>query len=507
MLPRVKINFENGALGIVADSEDGVLGLLTTGVPVGATFALGTAYVIYGLASLAALGITGLPVGTTAATAEINVNAIGVDGDTITVKYGGLVLGVYTKTAAEANIGQVMLGIRDAIATGGTNYTVNLSGTLNVKAPLAAGSTPNGTALTIETTGTISANATAFVNGVTSVVNQNIYDFAELFYAQAGEGVELWLMAFPNTVTVTQMVSSTDVTKAIALINAAKGRIRALIIDRLPATSYVPTITNGLDADITTAIAEADLLGKWTADVKFAPVFTLLPGMYYSGNPVDLADLKQGSRNRVGILIGDTVANSNRAAMGLLAGRIASIPVQRNIGRVKDGAMKTLTAFIKNLEVEKADVSLIHDKGYITFRTWVSRAGYYFSDDPLATLATDDYNHITARRTIDKAFRIAYSAVLKLALDELPTTATGTLQATFCKSWQKDIVDAIANSMSANGELSVDQTDPNDKGVICFINPAQKPSQTSRFDISLKVRPFGYGRYINVNLGFATVTA
>ena len=34
MLPRVKINFENGALGSVAPSEDGVIGLIVTGYAV-----------------------------------------------------------------------------------------------------------------------------------------------------------------------------------------------------------------------------------------------------------------------------------------------------------------------------------------------------------------------------------------------------------------------------------------------------------------------------------------
>ena len=40
MLPRVKINFENGALGSVAPSEDGVIGLIVTGYAVTKFFEL-----------------------------------------------------------------------------------------------------------------------------------------------------------------------------------------------------------------------------------------------------------------------------------------------------------------------------------------------------------------------------------------------------------------------------------------------------------------------------------
>ena len=42
---------------------------------------------------------------------------------------------------------------------------------------------------------------------------------------------------------------------------------------------------------------------------------------------------------RVGVLIGDTISQSKGAAIGILAGKLASIPVQRHIGRVKDGAL------------------------------------------------------------------------------------------------------------------------------------------------------------------------
>lgn len=59
MLPRVKIYFENGVLGQVAEMADGCLGLLALGaVAVADTFALGEAYKLKGVASLEALGVT-----------------------------------------------------------------------------------------------------------------------------------------------------------------------------------------------------------------------------------------------------------------------------------------------------------------------------------------------------------------------------------------------------------------------------------------------------------------
>jgi hypothetical protein len=66
-LPRVKISFENGALGGVAPSEDGVCGLVAYATAVSTTFALDTPYLITKLDGLVALGITSEATGANAA--------------------------------------------------------------------------------------------------------------------------------------------------------------------------------------------------------------------------------------------------------------------------------------------------------------------------------------------------------------------------------------------------------------------------------------------------------
>src|SRR5690554_430663 len=58
MLPRVKIIFENGAIGAVAPSEDGVIGIIASGVEVVDKFALSTPYLLTKLSDLTALEIT-----------------------------------------------------------------------------------------------------------------------------------------------------------------------------------------------------------------------------------------------------------------------------------------------------------------------------------------------------------------------------------------------------------------------------------------------------------------
>ncbi|ASZ14873.1 hypothetical protein KTO58_19765 [Chitinophaga pendula] len=339
--------------------------------------------------------------------------------------------------------------------------------------------------------------------GITVANNPALHKLLREFYAEAGDGTEVWIYGVPNTVNMTDML---DVTKANAraLMEAARGNLRGLIVSYLPAEGYTPVIVDGLDGDVYTAMAKGQELAKWSAETKYAPVFVIIEGRGYSGSVIALKDLSTAANNSVGILIGDTVKNSGGAAMGLLAGRIAKVPVHRNIGRVRDGAIATTTAFIKDTIVELADIESIHNKGYITLRSYAGRSGYFFTDDPLATGPTDDYKYLARRRTIDKAYRIAYDTLLEELLSEIPVTDSGQLQPIIVKTWQGRVERAIATAMTANGELSADVTDPNDRGVICVIDEQQNVVSTSRIVVQLRVRPFGYARYVDVLLGFTT---
>ena len=217
-----------------------------------------------------------------------------------------------------------------------------------------------------------------------------------------------------------------------------------------------------------------------------------------------MPDLTEQGYNRVGILVGDTSQNSTGAAMGVLAGKLAACPVQRHIGRVRDGSLAITTCYIGSKDATVADVETLNNKGYITFRTFVGKAGYFFADDHLATAVADDYRSIARRRTIDKAYRIAYDTMLNHVNDEIPVTNEGTLVPSMCKAWESELEAAIMNNMTANGELGVDASDDSDTGVRCFIDYNQKVLSTSRIEIALSVKPYGYAKYIEVKLGFLT---
>jgi len=403
MLPRVKIFFENGALGSVIPSADGVVGLVSTAVAVGTSFELAKPYILRRLEDLIALGIE----------------------------------------------------------------------------------TPKG--------------------GVTTD-NEFLYRHVKEFYDEAGDGAELWIIGFPNTLKPSDLVDKTQDTAKL-LIQAASGRLHAIAVAYEPASGYTPTVTKGIDADIDLAMLNAQVLAEWATESLFAPLFFVLEAREFNGNVTNLEDLSTKSYNRVGVLLGDTQEDSKGAAVGLLLGRIAKIPVQRHIGRVRDLALRILDAFVGNKKASLADVEGIHNKGFITFRTFTAKSGFFFSDDSLATAVSDDYRSIARRRTIDKAYRIAYLTLLEFLNDEIPITDSGELVPAMVKSWESDVETTIVNQMTAEGNLGVDTTDPNDKGVKCFIDYQQKVVSTGKLVVSLQVKPYGYAKYIDVKLGFITINS
>ncbi len=207
------------------------------------------------------------------------------------------------------------------------------------------------------------------------------------------------------------------------------------------------------------------------------------------------------------VLIGDTVANSKGACAGLLAGRIAAIPVQRSVARVKSGAIKATQLYLGSQPAELGNPDIINDAGYICSRTFIGKAGYYWCNDHLATADSDDYKLIQRRRVIDKAYRIAYKTLVDELGDEIPVTDDGYIPAPTVKSIQNKVETSIANQMTLYGNLCVNPSNSNDTGVQCYIDYRQNVVATSLLQIQLRVKPHGYPKYIDVYLGFKTTNA
>jgi hypothetical protein len=383
----------------------------------------------------------------------------------------------------------------------------NVCGILTTGVAVLAGEGISGFAL--KTTYVLTKFDDLAALGITEANNPGIVDLISDFYNQCGDGVTVYLKAFANTVTMTEMITRTTEDGIEEMLRRAQGQIRMIFVHRTPAEAYEADVEGGIDTDAQEAAAAAQVTCDWAESTLKAPCMAIIAGLFYTGDPADLTDMSESTLNRVGIMIGSN-HEDGLCSIGLLAGRLAAIPVQRNIGRVKDGAIAGITKAYyggSDTPVGDTDPTMIHDKGYITLRTIIGRSGIFFVDDPLCAPDTDDYNHITARRTVDKAYRIAYDTLINELLDEIPVTAEGKITPAFAKGLENKVESAIVNSMTANNNLGNDPTDAKDTGVKCFCDYDQNIVATGQLKITLKVKPYGYARYIEVTLGFQTLTA
>lgn len=320
------------------------------------------------------------------------------------------------------------------------------------------------------------------------------YKAIKEFYEEAGTGAQLWVMVISQAIDMETAFDKAETDYAVKLLNAAGGGIRMFTIVRNPSPGYTPTIANGVDTDVQAAIVKAQSLAEEYVK-QYKPLRIILPAYAYNDTASDLEDLKTRTDNRVAILIGDSISGSS-AGVGILLGRLASQPVMRNVGRVKTGALPIINGYIGTQTVEAAtgDIAVLHGKGYITLRQHVGKAGYYFTDDPTATAATDDYSQLSLGRVIDKAIFLAYTVYVEELLDEvLIDPNTGQISTAQAKYLQTIVESAINVAMTANNEIS---------GVAAQVDPSQNVLSTSKIVVKLRITPVGYTRTIEIDLGF-----
>lgn len=313
------------------------------------------------------------------------------------------------------------------------------------------------------------------------------------FYGEAKKGAELWFMLVPAAVTLTEMADKNN-PYGKKLLSDAKGKIRVLGFLKKSGTGE--TITEGLDADVHTAVVKAQALADDFAD-RYYPVRTVIGGNKFSGIAADLKDYSTTEFNRVSILLANN-DGSKEASIGLFLGRHAIIPSQRKLSRVKDGAVEPIAAYFSNGDaVETLDTAWdsISSKNYIFLRNFANRSGYWFTGDQTLTLPTDDFKTQSRGLVMDEAILIAYDTMIEELSDEIPVTESGTVHPAIIKSWQNKIDKNINQNMVQLGKLSAAKS---------FIDEKQDVLTAENMDIDLQLLPVGYSDFITIKIGFTT---
>ena len=308
---------------------------------------------------------------------------------------------------------------------------------------------------------------------------------------------QVWIMPVIDTVTMKEICDKTETPCYLKkLLEDSEYAVNVVGVCRVPNGAYVPTYDNGLDDDVADAIVTANSLAE-DMIAQGTPVIVIIEGRDYQGVTGDLVSLKTMALNHCAVVICGTDDADLSASVGLVLGAISNIPVQRNIGRVKNGALPITEAYLSDgtSVVLNADIETIHDKGYITIRKFLTRAGFYFSDDPTATADTDDLNTISKRRVINKAVRYAVDTYTDEINEEVILNSDGTISVQSAKYIQSKVESALKTAMLAEGNCS---------DVKAFVDPAQNVLTNNKITVRVRIIPVGQSKEIEVELGFTT---
>lgn len=319
--------------------------------------------------------------------------------------------------------------------------------------------------------------------------NKDAYRHISEFYSVAGTGAKLWLLASAGTTKLSELVNADlPVCPAKVLLNAAGGEIVALGLTSIADSG---TTLDGLDNEVYSAMTKAQILAD-EYQKKIMPFVSVIEGRKFTGDADILRDLKTESKYRNSIALCSTLTDGS-ASVGLVLGRIAAIPVQRKISRVKSGALPIDFGYLSDGKAiqDRDDLETIHGKRFIILRKFPNKSGYFFNGDFTATSATDDLNIIARIRTIDKAMKIAYNTYVEELDDDVEVNDDGTLNKSLA-AYLKSIIEQQVNNTMA-GEISK-FTATVDTSVDILAGNPQK--------IYLDIVPKGYLSTIRVVLGF-----
>lgn len=173
------------------------------------------------------------------------------------------------------------------------------------------------------------------------------------------------------------------------------------------------------------------------------------------------------------------------------------LPIQKKIDELKTLAKEldvaTLVDGTLMTDLLPTDLDVMSSKRYLFLRKHVGQSGSYWNDSFTADKPESDYGYIENNRTIDKAVRGIYKALLPHLSGPVRVDAsTGKISVgtiTFLETLAEDTL----VRMERDGELS---------GFNVIIDPNQSILGTSKLAVVVKLIPVGVLREIKVSIGF-----
>ncbi|AOW09518.1 DUF2586 family protein [Flavobacterium gilvum] len=330
----------------------------------------------------------------------------------------------------------------------------------------------------------------AVSKGYTAVAEPFLNAFIQLFYQELGGNQALRILGVEDTMTLTQMATSTNANGLKKLLNSAQGEITVVGLIRKPAGSYAMVADHFLDKDVEDALLAAKTLGQYQQGIN-KPVRILIEGRT-NDLEADLFEPNEVGNGFAGVVLSSNVADGSSAGgVALALARAVKYGSHIKIGSGQNGALTIPQAYIGDKTIEEyfpEELDAFADAGFILMHRRDGAAGYYFGRDNMAT--DDDFRILVHGRVIDKAQRVAVAAATPLLETTVRVNADGTINATDAKHLE-DTIEQQLKSQLAGQVSDVDVNVPTDSNII----------NTSTGGIEVKVLPLGYMTWITVTIG------
>jgi hypothetical protein len=535
-MPQNDVSFiRTNGIGRRATSLDHVSGIMfyTDSLPAGFTVS-DNIKPLLSLQDAEDLGIVDTHTDETVATGgNALITTPGSEDDVNKITIDGVTLGSYTVANGD-DAAAVAVGLRAAINALTIKHGFSAAGsTANVAitAPAKMGAVPNNATLAFSSTGTGAATMTQFSSGAGSLLAVMHYHISDFFRIKP-DG-KLWIGLFPT--------GTFDATEISDMRAESEGEIRQIGVF-IHATTFASSQLSSIQTELTTARTEHEnIYGVMHADCSSLTLSNLANLTSLSNNKVQPLIGEDGNYHQaaysasVSYLAGDKVKWLNRtysvvkactgeacydtdyfseislnlpdivgysvSTLGNMLGNYAKALVSQSPANPElfpqtDGNTLSEAGFASTDLYKDISTSLrnqLNDYHYTYIRTFPGVAGVYYNDSYTATAETDDYATGENNRTMDKAERLMYTALVPKLSGTINLNEDGTLSQASINEYEA-IVRAELESMLIAGEVSAYDVE---------IDATQDILQNSELQITVTIVPLGIARKIVVNNAYA----
>ena len=503
-LNNITFNLGQGGLGRPLPGEDHISGLIfyTAGsLPSGFSVS-NRIKQFFSLADAEAAGIVGDYSDETKATASYLVTAVGGNGDTVEMKVAEpfsrvVSLGVYTKVAADSTAANVATAIAAVINAGtlthGYTATVNTA-TVTITARPGLGiylNTGSPVTATYSAGATLAGTITQFTGGAASTYAPWHYHISEYFRLQPQGNLYVGIFAVPNPYTFTEITT---------MQTFANGKIRQIGIFKTSAAFASADITAIHNVCAANVAAHKEIIALYGADISgTADISTLTDLSALSAHYCTAVIAQDGGALGASLFY---ATGKSVTTLGAALGAVARAKVSHSIAwvaqfNVSNGTECDVPAFANGVVMTSSSVTdalltVLQNKRYLFLRKFVGLAGTYFNENPTSIALSSDYAYITDNRTMQKATRGIYVAVLPALNSPITLKADGTLSDEAI-AYFEGLAEGPLNEMVRNGELS---------GFDVNVNAVQNVLSTGILVINATLVQIATARNIQVNIGF-----